>query len=158
MEPGELRKTRDRYELGLQLDLPLDRLAEKNAYRRALIDFTRQQRTYLEMRDTMMLQIRKAYRQTEEARQRYDVEFQSYQLAEKRTKNTLLLLQYDRANTRDLLDAQEDLLDAKNAATKAIVDYAIAGLEFFRETGTMKIKPDGMWDNSIHFETHVMQN
>ena len=159
MDPGELRRTRDRYELGLQLDLPIDRLTEKNAYRRALINVIQQQRAYEELIDATALQIRKAYRETLEARQRYDVELQSYQLAEKRSKNTLLLLQYDRANTRDVLDAQEDLLDAKNAATQAIVDYAIAGLELFRDTGTMKIKPDGMWENSIHFETtHAMQN
>jgi hypothetical protein len=57
-----------------------------------------------------------------------------------------LLLQYDRANTRDVLDAQEDFLKARNASTEAAIDYAIACLEFFRDTGTMKIKPDGMWE------------
>ena len=146
--------TRERYELSLQLDLPIDRLAEKNAYRRTLIDLMQQQRNHQEMTDTVILEVRKAYRQMQEARQRYEVEFRSYQLAEKRSKNTLLLLQYDRANTRDLLDAREDFLDAKNEATKAIVDYAIASLDFFRDTGAMKIKPDGMWEKSIFFEVH----
>ena len=113
-----------------------------------------QQRNHQEMTDTVILEVRKAYRQMQEARQRYEVEFRSYQLAEKRSKNTLLLLQYDRANTRDLLDAREDFLDAKNEATKAIVDYAIASLDFFRDTGAMKIKPDGMWEKSIFFEVH----
>ena len=156
-EPGELRRTRDRYELSLELDLPIDRLAEKNAYRRALIDLMQQQRNHQETTDTVILEIRKAYRQMQEARQRYEVEFRSYQLAEKRSKNTLLLLQYDRANTRDLLDARKDFLDARNAATEAIVDYAIASLAFFRDTGTMKIQPDGMWEKSILFEVHTKQ-
>lgn len=157
MDPGELRRTRDRYELGLQLDLPIDRLTEKNAYRRALINFTRQERLYEQAVDTTTLQVRKAYRQTEEARQRYHVESESYQLAEKRSKNTLLLLQYNRANTRDALDAQNDLLDAQNAVTKAVVDYAISGLELSRDTGTMKIKPDGMWENTINFQVNAGQ-
>ena len=149
--------TRERYELSLQLDLPIDRLTEKNAYRRTLIDLMQQQRNHQELTDTVILEVRKAYRQMQEARQRYEVEFRSYQLAEKRSKNTLLLLQYDRANTRDLLDARGDFLDAKNRASEAIVDYAIASLEFFRDTGTMKIKPDGMWEKTISFEVHAKQ-
>lgn len=146
MDPGELRETRDRYELGLQLDLPLDRLAEKTAYRRSLIGFVQQERAFEETFDTLILEVRKAYRQMEEARHRYEVESESRRLADARTQNTLLLLQYGRANTRDVLDAQEDFLEAKNASTEAAVDYAIACLEFFRDTGTMKIKPDGMWE------------
>jgi outer membrane protein TolC len=145
-DPGELRKTRDRYELALQLDLPLDRLAEKTAYRRSLIGFVQQERLFEETFDTLILEVRKAYRQLEEARHRYEVESESCRLADQRTKNTLLLLQYSRANTRDVLDAQKDFLKAKNASTEASIDYAIACLEFFRDTGTMKIKPDGMWE------------
>ncbi|MHC5156588.1 MAG: TolC family protein [Planctomycetota bacterium] len=145
-DPGELRKTRDRYEVGLQLDLPLDRLAEKTAYRRSLIAFLQQERAFQETFDTLILEVQRACRQVEEARHRYDVESESSQLAMQRTKNTLLLLQYDRANTRDVLDAQEDFLKARNASTEAAIDYAIACLEFFRDTGTMKIKPDGMWE------------
>jgi outer membrane protein TolC len=152
------KTTRESYAAGLQLDLPVDRLTEKNAYRRSLIDLTEQQRSYEEAIDAIILQVRKAFRQNQEARRRYEVEFESYQLAERRSKNTLLLLQYDRANTRDVLDAQEDFFDAKNAATDAVVEYAIAGLEFFRDTGTMKIQPDGMWEKSISFETHAARN
>jgi outer membrane protein TolC len=146
MDPGELRETRNRYELGLQLDLPLDRLAEKTAYRRSLISFVQQERAFQETFDTVILEVQKAYRQVAEARRRYEVESESCRLADQRTQNTLLLLQYGRANTRDVLDAQEDFLKAKNANTEAAVDYAIACLEFFRDTGTMKIKPDGMWE------------
>jgi outer membrane protein TolC len=151
------RTTQERYQLSLQLDLPIDRLTEKNAYRRSLINLTEQQRAYEEAVDAMILQVRTAYRRTEEARQRYEIERESYELANLRSKNTLLLLQYERANTRDVLDAQEDLLDAKNAMTKAVIDYAIAGLEFFRDTGTMKIKPDGMWEHTINFQVDAGQ-
>ena len=41
------------------------------------------------------------------------------------------------------------LVDAKNAETEALVDYAIATLEFFRDTEIMKIKPDGLWEKSL---------
>jgi outer membrane protein TolC len=157
MDPGELRKTRNRYELGLQLDLPLDRLAEKTAYQRSLIAFVQQERAFQETFDTLILEVRKAHRQVQEARHRYDVESEGCRLADQRTQNTLLLLQYGRANTRDVLDAQEDFLKAKNASTEAAVDYAIACLEFFRDTGTMKIKPDGMWEANQLSEKKLTQ-
>ena len=80
---------------------------------------------------------------------RYEIEVQGTVVAEKRAKNAVLLLQYGRANTRDILDAYEDLLDAKNEATDTLVDYTIASLEFYRDTGMMKIQPDGMWEKQL---------
>jgi outer membrane protein TolC len=58
-------------------------------------------------------------------------------------------MQYNRASIRDVLDAQEDLVDARNALTTALVDYFEASLTFLRDTGTMKIKPDGMWQDPV---------
>ncbi len=144
----DLELTRDRYAAALQLDLPIDRLFEKNEYRRSLITLMQQQREYLQASDTVVLEVQTSHRRMTEAHQRYQIEQKSAQLAEKRTSNTVLLLQYGRANTRDTLDAREDYLDAKNAETEALVDYAIATLEFFRDTEIMKIKPDGMWEKS----------
>ncbi|MHC4231828.1 MAG: TolC family protein [Planctomycetota bacterium] len=145
----DLELTRDRYAVALQLDLPIDRLFEKNEYRRSLITLMQQQRAYQQASDTVVLEVQTSHRRMSEAHQRYQIEQKSTQLAEKRTASTLLLLQYGRANTRDTLDAREDYLDAKNAETEALVDYAIATLEFFRDTEIMKIKPDGLWEKSL---------
>ncbi|MHC5085433.1 MAG: TolC family protein [Planctomycetota bacterium] len=145
----DLELTRDRYAAALQLDLPIDRLFEKNEYRRSLITLMQQQRAYQQASDTVVLEVQTSHRRMSEAHQRYQIEQKSTQLAEKRTASTLLLLQYGRANTRDTLDAREDYLDAKNAETEALIDYAIATLEFFRDTEIMKIKPDGLWEKSL---------
>jgi len=67
-------------------------------------------------------------------------------LAEKRLKNTNLLLQYGRASSRRVLNAQDALFDAQNAATEALVSYAIATLNFYRDTGVLQVRPDGMWE------------
>jgi len=131
------------------LDLPIDRLFEKNAYRRSLIALMQQQRAHQQATDTVVLEVQTSHRRMTEARQRYQIEQKSVTLAEKRTSNTLLLLQYGRASTRDALDAREDYLDTKDAATEAIVDYAVAVLEFFRDTEIMKIKPDGSWEKHL---------
>lgn len=143
--PGELEMTRDRYQLSAQLDLPIDRLVEKNNYRRALIILMQQQRYHQELTDTIILEVRASFRMMKEAYQRYKIERENLNLAKDRTSHTLLLMQYRRASIRDVLDAHEDLVDAQNALTTALVDYFEASLRFLRDTGTMKIRPDGMW-------------
>ena len=113
------------------------------------------QRYHQELTDTVVLEVRRSYRNLKEAYCRYEIEKKNFSIAKARTNHTLLLLQYDRASTRDVLDAQEDLLGAKNAETSALVDYLVAGIEFLRDTGTMKIKPDGMWEGTISLEKYA---
>jgi len=56
-----------------------------------------------------------------------------------------LLLEAGRLTVRDLLDAQDDLLQAQNLVTAALVDHAIANLNFFSDIGVLQVRPDGMW-------------
>ena len=56
-----------------------------------------------------------------------------------------MLMKYLRASSRRVLRARDDLFDAQNAATDALVDFTIATLEFYRDTGTLQVRPDGMW-------------
>ena len=131
--------------LGLELDLPLERMFEANEYRKALITLTQTQRNYEQAIDTVVLEVRQTYRDLTEAAERHRIQLESLALAEKRFKNTFLLLQYSRANTRDVLDAQEDLFDAQNAAAETLVDHAVAVLSFYRDVGAIQVRPDGMW-------------
>jgi outer membrane protein TolC len=131
---------------GLNVDLPFDRDFEKNIYRKALITLNQRQREYDEAADMVMLQVRRAYRDLTEAAERHRVQLESLKLAEKRFKKTYLLLQYSRASSRRVLSAQNDLFDAQNAATRALVDYTIATLKFYRDTEVLQVRPDGMWE------------
>ncbi len=131
--------------VGLEGSLPLDRVAEQNIYRKTLILRSQQQRFYEEAVDLVKLEVRGAWRDLNEAAERHQIQLDNLELAKKRFENTMLLLQYGRANTRDVLDAQEDLFDAQNAATVAVVDYTIATLNFYRDTGVLAVRPDGMW-------------
>jgi outer membrane protein TolC len=130
---------------GLELDLPLDQMAEANEYRKALIAFNQSQRAFEEAVDIVVLQVRQAYRDLTEAAEHYRVQLDSLKLAQKRFNNTLLLMQYGRASSRRVLNAQQDLFDAQNAATEALTNHAIAMLSFYRDTGVLQVKPDGMW-------------
>ncbi len=137
---------REEYDVGFELDLPLDRVPEQHVYRKALITLNQRQREYNQAADMVRLQVREAYRDLSEAAERYKVQSESLTLAEKRFNKTYLLLQYGRASSRRVLDAQDDLFDAQNEATQSLVDYTIATLKFYRDTEVLHIRPDGMWE------------
>jgi outer membrane protein TolC len=60
-------------------------------------------------------------------------------------ENTTLLLKQGKALTRDLLDAEDDLLSSRNEATSALVDYTINRLRFWNAIERFEIDPKGMW-------------
>jgi len=140
-----LRSFQDQSEIGIDLELPLDRVAEQNIYRKALITLNQRRREYEEMVDWVTLEVRQAHRNLTETMQRYKLQSEALELAVKRLKDTYLLLQYGRASSRRVLNAQDDLFDAQNAATEALVGYTTATLNFYRDTGVLQVRPDGMW-------------
>ncbi len=146
-----LRSFQDQAEIGIDLELPLDRVTEQNIYRKALITLNQRQREYEEMADWVTLEIRQAYRDLTKAAERHRIQLENLELAQKRFNNTLLLMQYGRANSRRVLNAQNDLFDAQNAATEALVGHTIAMLNFYRDVGVLQVRPDGMWEvSSLH--------
>ena len=142
----------------LEADLPLDRVAEQNVYRKSLLTLNQRQREYELARDTIRLEIRQAYRDLTEAAERYKVSSEGLKLAEKRFKNTLLLMKYGRASSRRVLDAQGAYLDAENAATEALVGFGVATLNFYRDTDILQVRPDGMWEKGINKKPLVSES
>lgn len=135
--------------LDLELGLPLDRVPEQNVYRKALITLNQQQRNYEQAADAVALEVRTAYRDLVKAAQQYKVQLEALNTAQKRFKETFLLMQYARANSRRVLDAQKDLFDAQNTVTESLIAYTIATLNFYRDTEVLGVRPDGMWEHTI---------
>jgi outer membrane protein TolC len=144
-DPVTLRNARSNGQVGLNMDLNLDKVSGENEYRLALITLNQHRRDYEQLMDTVILEVRKAYRDMAEASERYKGQSEQLALAGQRFDNTQLLLEYGRANTRDVLDAQKDLLKARNAATQAMVNYTVALLSFYRDVDVLQVRPDGMW-------------
>ena len=132
--------------VGPVLDLPLDRVPQQHDYRKALLVVEERRRAYDELADTVRLEVRDAHRMLLETAERYQVASESLQTAQKRVRRASVLLQYGQASSRRVLDAQHDLHDARNLATNSLIEYAIAMLEFYRDTETLQVRPDGMWE------------
>ncbi len=141
-----LQAARD-YSLNFDLNLPMDRVAEQNVYRKALITLNQRQREYELAADTIRLEVRQAYRDLAEAAERYRIQSEALKVAQERFRKTNLLMQYARASSRRVLAAQGDLFEAQNEATQALVNYANATLDFYSDTGVLQVRPDGMWEH-----------
>jgi outer membrane protein TolC len=136
----------DDYTVDFEFNLPLDRVAEQNVYRKALITLNQRQREYGLAADTIKMEVRQAYRDLKEATERYKLQTEGLSLARERYRKTFLLMQHARVSSRRVLDAQNSLFEAQNDAADALTDYAIATLNFYRDTGVLRVRPDGMWE------------
>ena len=133
------------YTFGLLLDLPLERTAEKNAYRDSYISLERSVRDVQALEDQIKLDIRGALRRLLRARESYRIQAMAVKLAERRVESTSLLLDAGRAEVRDVLEAQEAFVQAQNALTLALVNYRIAELELQRDMGVLQVDDEGLW-------------
>jgi outer membrane protein TolC len=147
---------RTQYVASVNLDLPFDRVAERNAYRSALINEVQARRDADLLEDTVRQDVRAALRNLEEARESFDIQTKAVALAQTRIESTALLQQAGRAETRDVLEAQSALLNAQNALTRALVDNRIARLALLRDAGVLQLEPTGLrYDDTLEAFSRV---
>src|SRR5687768_9344622 len=127
------------YSAGLSLDLPVDRLPERNAYRRALIAFGQTQRGYGDLLDRVAADVRQSVRAIRSARSSLRIQEQGIALARRRLEYANTLLRQGDADAREVVEAQNDLLDAQDAYERAQSNLQVQVLQFLRDTGTLRV-------------------
>lgn len=130
--------------LDLGLDLPIDRLPERNAYRRALIARDAAGRDVEQSTDEVRAELRDALRNLAAARASYEIQQGAVVLAERRIESAALNLEAGRASTRDLLEAQDDLLTAQNDLAANLTDTILAGLALYRDMELLDVGEQGI--------------
>jgi outer membrane protein TolC len=134
------------YSLGFVADLPFSRVAERNAYRQALITLEQQIREYENDEDNIELDMRESLRDLRAKAEVYRIQQMALVLAQRRKESQEMLLSIGQGETRLLLETKSALLRAQNNVTNALVAHAVAKLGFYRDVGILQIKPDGMWE------------
>jgi len=133
---------------GLDLDLPVDRKAERNVLRAALINQERSIRAFTLAQDSIKLDVRSGWRNLEQAKLAYEIALNSVELNKRRVREQEVLADVGRGTTIDLVDAQNDLTSAQNDLTNSLVAHTIARLEFWRDMGILYIKENGAWEEA----------
>jgi outer membrane protein TolC len=137
------------YSASALLDLPLERTPERDAYRATFITLEQNVRAFQELEDDVKLEIRQALRDLVEARESVLVQEQAVKLAAARVTSTNTVLEAGRGEVRDVLDAQDSLLEAQNALTAAMIRYRVSELRVQRDMGVLAVDSEGLWQEYV---------
>jgi len=142
---------RTTWRAGLSVEVPLERKAERNAFRASLISLRQAQRNYEESADNVRLEVQRAIRRTARARASMDIQAENIRVNEARAAMARAkFVLGELPSNRDVVEAEDDLRAARNDYAEAVSEYRRAVLEFLRDTGTLRVAGDGKW---VAYET-----
>ncbi len=135
------------YNIGLEYSAPLDRKIELAQYRSSLVDLERSERDYRIQRDRVALDIRDAIRTIQRAKLTLQLQAENVDLAERRLESLRIKQQRSKDNIqpRRIIEAEQDLLDARNRRDQSLADLQTSVLNYLLQTGQMRVDAQGRW-------------
>jgi len=159
---GTLRNNASRFDgrtgllrMGLRFDTPLNRLAERNDYREAIVNYQRARRDYMLFEDRISQSLRNTLRIVKLSQFNFELRRSAVQIAISQVDLARLRLEepprpgaaavFGATTARDLVSALSDLLDAQNDFLSLQVGYDVLRVVLDFELGTMRTDRDGIW-------------
>lgn len=139
-DPDEIRAG-----VGVELNLPIDRLRERNNYRATLISFEAELRSLALTLDTLKDSIDRGLRTLEQRRQTFEIQQGALQVANRRVVAATQMIEAGRAEVRDLVEAQDAQVAAQNAVTQAMVSYQDGMLRLLLDIGILETESSRFW-------------
>ncbi len=140
-EAGSFALDRALYNAGVTFSLPLDREIERANLRQQTIRLAQAERNLQERRDDIIIEARRAVRALDRARM--SIELQERNIAI--TRRRLDLLEIEDAELQLKLDAELDLLQARDARDEAIRSLRSNILAYLLATGQMRVTEEGLF-------------
>lgn len=129
---------------GVDLNLFLDRIPLRNAYRSQLITFDQALRAREQAEDQLTASVRRSLRDIGAALDTFSIQTIAVEIAGQRVDATTDLYAAGRVPALDKLDAQDSFLQAQLNYNAAIVDYAIARLQLMNNLEAISLQPQGL--------------
>ncbi len=159
--PAVFTSDKGRIQMGLEFDSPITRLAERNDYREALIDYQRARREYMLFEDQISQSLRNTLRIVDLSQINFEIRRAAVLVAVAQVTQARLRLveppkqqvaagvvavsQTSPTAARDLVSALNDLLDAQNDFLNAWVGFEVLRVLLDFEMGTMQLNQEGLW-------------
>lgn len=153
--PFALNWTTNQFGMGFQFDAPITRLAERNAYRRILINYQRARRNFYNFEDQIKQNLRQTLRVIDQSKVLFELNRRSIGVAVEQVELARFDLiepnrpgqpaQFNSTLAINLTNALNALQNAQNSFLQVWVQYEVArrGLDF--DLGTMQLTPQGEW-------------
>jgi hypothetical protein len=131
---------------GLSLDLPLDKLAERNAFRRSRITFEQQLRSLMKTLDDLRDQLRTNVRTLDQNHQNYVINVKALAVSRRELEKAKLdMLAGANVSPRDILEAQTAVASAQNAVTQTFINFHTQRLKLLNNAGILNMAPANWW-------------
>jgi hypothetical protein len=157
-QPLAFQSSRTRHQLGLNLELPIVRLTERNAYRASQIAYQRARRNLDQQEDVIVNQVRSEIRQLQLLAKNLKIQQQAVELAYQQVESSLETFRAPQAPgeggnaaanafslTSQLLQAYSRLPNAQNILLRTWIDYQITRQQLFLDMELMPLDARGVW-------------
>lgn len=133
--------------LGLQFDAPLNRKAQRNVFRRALIDYQVSLRNRMELEDSIKIAVRNDLRALDLDREQYLIAVASAALAFERVLSTRLQLQLGQqgVTARDFVEAQQAYTASLSTVAGQHIGYLRDRISLFLDLELLTVDASGFW-------------
>ncbi len=133
--------------LNVRFEPPLNRFAQRNAFRESLIDFQVGRRALMQLEDEIKFDVRNDLREMALSKQQYELGVASAALAFERVAGTRQQLRLGVAGVqaRDFLEAQTAYASALSTVASRHIGYIISRMELFMDLELLEVNDQGVW-------------
>ncbi|GIW40856.1 MAG: hypothetical protein KatS3mg076_1433 [Candidatus Binatia bacterium] len=125
------------FSAGVTLELPIGNGFAKADYARARVDLEAARRLLRKRQEAVTLEVKTAITQLQNALESIEARRVARKLAEENLRDQQARYEVGLATTKDILDFQDDLTQARAAETAALIDYRIRLAALRRAEGTL---------------------
>jgi outer membrane protein TolC len=143
---------RRNWSAGLNVDLHLDQKPVRNNLRAAQVAQQKATRTRELAEENIRSQIRADWRDLDLAKKQHQLAIDGVALSERRLKQEEAFLLEDRGTARDLIEAQQAIIESRDQLTAALINHTTARLKLWRDMGVLFIRKDGDWAEVLNNE------
>ncbi len=141
---AEDAETDEQFTAGVSLELPLDRRDERDAVMRAELDLAEAERALAQKTDEVRLEVMDGMTQMRFLANSVRIEAENINIAERRAESALIRFRNGELLNRDVVEAENELLAARNAYVRLQARYEIQRIRLLRNTGLLDVAADGV--------------
>jgi outer membrane protein TolC len=137
---------------GLDIDLNLNTLPERNDLRAAQISEQATRRSLDLAEEELRSTIRTDWRALQVARRQYDLAVKGLELSQKRLEIEEALTAEGLGTARDIVESQDRLITARDLVISTLIDHNLARLQLWTDMGVLFIRKDARWADVLKQE------
>ena len=137
---------------GLDIDLNLNTLPERNDLRAAQISEQATRRSLDLAEEELRSTIRTDWRALQVARRQYDLAVKGLELSQKRLEIEEALMAEGQGTARDIVESQDRLITARDLVISTLIDHNLARLQLWTDMGVLFIRKDARWADVLKQE------